>query len=480
MKSSAAISSLPYGEIIHWDATAFLTLHDGYHSRVYHEWSRPTLVQDVGLWIRSVWGGLARFTLAIARSFLRRRTELPAIPRPYALLITTGTAKYAGEEREIADACAKRGLGLLRIYPGKGIGGLHGGSTVPLDSILNAGDQAGAMKNWLGIVLRGSRYMFSRDPKRRSLFAASIFSIRHYCTYASVARRIVVVKGLPRAVLSLCPTAGISVAIVDSMKEAGVTTAGIRTQTTSRHAEHLAINVDLLFCKGRHERAVYEDLFAGRGPRLENACLLSLPEVYPLDPLPLPDKYVLVLGTAPASGQSHESYGDFNDRLFHMAEAVGLPLVFKGHGLAADLDDAWFAKRHTDRTRCFRISDVRRNRELVDRASLVVSAATTLLYYVLLRGTPLVLVQSQTDSAIPNEFHGAPLARNTPAEDLGSVRIDWSALLDSARNAQAWFKENYFLEKGPDAILDGLLGEQDGEAASVREGRWEGGHAAKT
>ena len=469
-----------YGEIIHWDATSFLTLHDGYNSQVYHGKISPSPLQDGWLWLRGILGGLGRFSQALACTFLRKRPDGMPVKSPYLLLMATGTAKFASEEREIVEACKQRGLDVLRVYPGKGVGVSAAGPILPLFSVLRAGDYARAMASWSWAVLLGTRHLFSRDPKRRSLFAASIFPIRQYFVCVGLAQRIAAIHGLPWAALSLCPTAAMSVAVVDCLKAAGVATAGIRTQTTSRHAEHLAINVDVLFCKGRHERAVYENLFAGKGPRLENACLLSLPEVYPLAPLSLPDKYALVLGTAPASGQSDEEYWDFNERLFRVAEAAGLPLVFKGHGMAAELDDAWLAKCDARGERCLRISDVRRNRELMDRAALVVSAATTLLYYALLRGTPVILVQSQTDSAIPDEFRGAPLARNTPAEDLDSVRIDWPALLDSARNAQTWFKENYFLEKGPDAILDDLLGGRDGETASAREGKREGDHAATT
>ena len=480
MKVTQSIQALKYGELIHWDATSFLTLHDGYNSQVYHGIIGPTLLQNGCLWLRGVLGGLGRFSEALAGSLLRRRPVDTTVSCPYLLLVATGTAKYASEEREIVAACEKRGLGVLRVYPGKGGGVSSTGPVLPVHSVLRTGDHARALANWSWAVLRGTRHLFSRDPMRRSLFAASILSIRQYFAYVGLARRIAANHGLPRAVLSLCPTAAMSVAIVASLKEAGVLTAGIRTQTTSSHAEHLAINAAILFCKGVHERGVYENLFAGNGPRLENACLLSLPEVYSLEPLPLPDQYVLVLGTAPASGQSDADYWEYNERLFRVAAAAELPIVFKGHGLAADRDDVWLARGGTDSRRCLRISDVRRNRELIDRASLVVSAATTLLYYALLRGTPVILVQSPTDAAIPDEFRGAPLARNTPAEDLGSVRLDWPALRDSARNAQTWFKENYFLEKGPDWILDQLLGEQAGADSSARPGKKAGGDAATT
>ena len=107
----------------------------------------------------------------------------------------------------------------------------------------------------------------------------------------------------------------------------------------------------------------------------------------------------------------------------------------------------------------------------MERAALVVSAATTLLYPALLRKTPVILVQSPTDSAIPDEFRAAPLARIASETEARSFRLEWSALRDSAEQARAWFGANYVLERGPDAILDVLLGKIDPDKAPARSGK---------
>jgi hypothetical protein len=282
-----------------------------------------------------------------------------------------------------------------------------------------------------------------------------------YCVYTVFARRIVAEHGAPRLLLSLLSSAPLSAAVVEHMRGRSVLTAAIRTQTTSRVADHLVINTDVLFWKSPHERRAYEDLFVGGGPRLEAGCLLSLPEACSAEPLPLPERYVLLLGTAPTSDQGPLDYGRYNEKLFQVAAAAGLPVIFKGHDLAKDLDDAWFAARTAPERPILRVQDIGRNRELIDRSSLMVSAPSTLLYYAILCGTPVILVESKITAAIPDEFRASPIRRIPWEESAALGRLDWSELQDSARAAKAWFEENYCLQKGADYMV-GFLLNQDG------------------
>ena len=57
----------------------------------------------------------------------------------------------------------------------------------------------------------------------------------------------------------------------------------------------IGVNTDILFFKSPHEREAYKKVFGSWGPRLEDGCLLSLPNAYELEPLRLPEEYILLL-----------------------------------------------------------------------------------------------------------------------------------------------------------------------------------------
>ena len=452
-------TALKYWEIIHWDAVSFLTLHDGYNSKLYRGRISPTILQDAVLFFRRIFGGVFRFLQMITCSFVLRKQDVILSKRPYLLLITHGIVKYANEEREICESCIKKGLGVFKVYPSAGICVSTTGQSVPVFSILMPVDYLRAMISWLREVFSCPKYLFSRDRKARSLFISAISAIRQHFVYVALTERIVAAHGVPEVMLSLCPGEATSVTIAGQLKKQGVFTAGMRTQTTSADIEHLAINTDILFCKSRNEKSVYAELFAGTGPRLEEACLLSLPETYQLDPLVLPDKYVLLLGTAPVSNKDRAGYENFNKKLFSVAEMSGLPIVFKGHNMAVPQDDAWFASDGRNWSDCLRITDIRRNRELIDHAALIVMPASTLLYYAILRGTPVIIVPAIIDFSIPDEFQNSPINRIALQQDIVIERFDLENLRNTVQTAERWFNDNYFLQKGADYIIDFLLRE---------------------
>ena len=72
--------------------------------------------------------------------------------------------------------------------------------------------------------------------------------------------------------------------------------------------EHLAINADFLFCKSTWERGDLRPPVPGHGPRLVDGCLLSLPDEYPLEPLALPEPFVLLLGTTRRWNESEAAF----------------------------------------------------------------------------------------------------------------------------------------------------------------------------
>ena len=201
---------------------------------------------------------------------------------------------------------------------------------------------------------------------------------------------------------------------------------------------------------------MYKDLFIEK-PTLVDACIMSIPEVYQNKPLSLPDEYVLVLGTAPDSTQNYGEYEEFNEVLYRVAERAKLPIVFKGHNLAKDLDDEWFESSGVDRRGNLRISDISYNRELIDRATLVISASSTLLYYAIIANKPIIIVSKKKClESIPDEFEMSPIIRISFEQLIESYRFDWVTINDSANKTARWFENNYFLHKGADYIISYL------------------------
>jgi hypothetical protein len=446
-----------YWPTIHWDPVSFLTLHEGRTSRLFHNLVANTFWRDVVQLLRSLVGVVFRFLQQACASVTRRRSRSSA-PVPYCLLMTPGHPKYAFEERAWLEACHARGLGVKVIYLLRDPHVLPGAEAIAMSGTLTLRDCLWAFWRWFCETLHLLACFVIGDAKLRSLSAISVSAVWQYCSCQALAHRLVALQGPPKMAFSLLPGHGWSVAVVDYMKQIGVPTSGIRTQTTSRDVELLAINTDVLFAKSRSERQIYQEVFQGIGPRLEDGCLLSLPDIYDLPPLPLPESYVLLLGTAPVSSDGEHAYGRFNDRLFHVAKSLGLPMVFKGHNLAKQEDDAWLAAGNVDEKRCLRVSDVRCNRELIDRATAIVSAPSTLLYYAILRDKPIVVVEPNYISIFPDEFLSVPIPRVRWEETLP---MHCPLRQESPAAARTWFETEYYVDKGPAYLVDFLLKESD-------------------
>ena len=326
---------------------------------------------------------------------------------------------------------------------------------VSMTDMLTAGDHVRVLALWLREALRLARWSLVRDRKARSLAVVAIPGIRQYYLDLTLARRIDRVFGRPRAVLSLAPWSVTSVAIVTVMKARGVATGATRTQTTLDVEEYLTINADLLFCKGTWERGIYGRLFRGHGPRLVDGCLLSLPEEYPLEPLALPEPFVLLLGTARQWNESEDAHRQVSANLERVAAVPGLPVVYRAHpAQAAELESAARSATHGAMVL---VADMRRNLELIAKASLVVSAHSTLLYQAILAGTPTVVVHIDLPDAPADEFMGSPLLRIRPEQIDGLKPEDLAPARQLTAEAQAWFTANYFVDQGAGSIIDQLL-----------------------
>jgi hypothetical protein len=445
-----------YWGIIRRDAVQFLSVHSGYGSELYHDQVHPSLGQDLVRGLRSTIGGGLQLLRGFAWSCLRTRSGGSASEDKYLLLITPGGSKYAGEEREIVQECRARGIATRTVYVIESTGGSMDSGALSVRTLLTPGDYARVWLSWVLEVATGLHWYASRDRKARSLFAASIFGLRQHHTKVAFARRILLEYGKACAVLSLAPTSAASVTIVEFMKTEGVATAGIRTQTTSAHQEHLAINTDVLFCKSIPEKRIYESVLRGQGPRLEDGCLLSLPDTYALEPLVLPDKYVLLLGTTPHYGQDNAESEDFFATLWCVATAARLPVVFKGHP-AEGYGGGRLGGLSLEGEECLVVTDVRRNRELIDRSALIVAAPSTLLYYAILRGIPVVIAEARRSGALEDEFATAPMRRVGHDQATALGLLQWEDLRDSAVRARAWFEKNYFLNKDAGYLVDYLL-----------------------
>lgn len=448
-----------YWPIIHWDATCYLTDHDGYRSQLFHDKIAPNLARDLISAVRGSLGGVIRFLQAFVRSFVRRGQTPNAAHQQYVLLISVGTSKYAGEEQEIIEACGRGRLGTLLLRVDSRNGMFREMDQFSLDSMLHPSDYIGALWRWSCDVFRGRKWFFGCGGKSRSLFVSSIYSMRHYAVDVALSRRILSDYGTPLWSLSLCPSSSMSRAVFEHFKTRGILTAGVRTQATSYGVENLAINTDILFCKSAHEKGAYEAVFGSDGPDLEEGCVLSLPVSSDLGRLVLPEEYALLLGTAPSTGQDTGDYHRFNRKLFEAAAVARLPAIFKGHNLARDLDDAWFSGEGAIHGECVRISDIRHNRELIDRASLVLTAPSTLIYYAILRQIPVIVIEAEYCTWVADEYQSSPLKRVPWDQEIGFGCLDPNELTASARAAKEWFEKTYFLEKDSDFLVDFLLKE---------------------
>jgi len=449
---------IKYWDIIHWDAASFLTNHDRYNSRLYYNKIKSNLFIDIILLFRGILGGIFRFMQeiinALFQNYSHNNNNNILGNQQYILLITNGTIKYASEEDDIIATCNKKGIILLIIYPGKSVNIIHKDQSKILCSIFRPIDYVRPIIEWVFKGINKSHYLFSREKKLRSLFIASIPLIRNYFVNFALAKRIFSIHGLPRAVLSLSSFTCASVAIVDYMKSKGVFTASIRTQSTTFALEHLSINTDVLFCKSLHERDVYNKLFKGKGPRLVDACLMSIPKAYSNQPISLPDEYVLVLGTI---GEDYQDHRNINERLFGVAGLGKLPIVFKGHNLAEDFDNVWFVKEGVNSNQVMRIKNIKYNRVLIDNATLIVSTNSTMLYYALLINKPIIIVQIHMDKLLSDEFQHAPIIRIDKKKYIKDIKIDLTELKNICETTKVWFNNNYCIEKGSEYIVNYLL-----------------------
>jgi hypothetical protein len=448
----------PYWEIIRFDAAYFTTPHASRGAQIYRGLHAPGLGEDLWHTLRSIAAGVVRQLQGAVRASHRRVRPLPPRPRPYLLLITAKAGRYAREEREVTEACAARDLPMGRVLLGSRDVQFDAPEPVSYADLLSAGDHVRVLALWLRETARIGRWWLARDRKARSLSAAAIPGIREYYLDLVFARRIDQVCGRPRALLTLTPWSSTSVAIINTMRARGVATWATRTQTTIDIDEHLAINADILFCKSTWERRLYGRLFRGRGPRLVDGCLLSLPEQYSLEPLALPEPFVLLLGTTRRWNESEAAFRRVCASLERVASVPGLPVVYRAHPThAAGLERGAGSAINGAFTS---VTDQRRNFELVSRASLVVSAPSTLLYHAILAGAPTVVVHIDPPDEPADEFIDSPLLRIRLEQIDALEPEDLAPARQLAADARAWFASNYFLDKGAGYMVGQLLSHQ--------------------
>lgn len=441
-----------YWHVIHWNAVSFLTGHDGRNSRLLRDDFAPDLIQDIVYGFRSTFISTAKLLKEIVLCFLKRKIRLSKNRQPYLILITLDSPKYAGEKQKILEACARNKLNVLIIYPGQGFSE-SGIFIMPFNLILVLTDYLNAIKSGFREIISGVRFFFSGDRKLRSLFVSTIASIQPYFLNKAIAQSLVHCYGKPQLVLSLCPFSSASIAMIEYFKNNDIFTAGIRTQTTSFSLEHLVINTEVLFVKSLYEKSMYEAVLSSRGPRLEEGCLLSLPKNYQNIVLDLPEQFILLLGTAMGAEQKPNDYYDFNDALFRIAGEFNLPIVFKGHNLSKKNDDIWF-QNQGEKIKCMRVSDMQKNRALIDRAFLVVTAPSTLVYYAILKIKPMIILQTSLMCSAANEFNSSPIIQIKYNQKLDKKYIDINELIIVAKDTLSWFTSNYYLDKGPDYIVN--------------------------
>ena len=204
--------------------------------------------------------------------------------------------------------------------------------TLLLQDVLTPLDYCPVLCLWLARCAGAMRWWFSGDRKARSLSVAAIPGIRQYYLDRAFARRIELLHGRPRAVLTIAPWSDVSVAIVDHMRKRAIATAGIRTQTTLQLDEHLVINTDVLFCKGVWEKEfVFPCSFVGHGPALVDGCLLQSARGVRSRTPSLPDDFVLLVGHRAPIQPGRDGLPGRLRLLEQVAEASGLPVVYRAH-----------------------------------------------------------------------------------------------------------------------------------------------------
>jgi len=373
------------------------------------------------------------------------------------LLITIGSVKYATEEKEIKEVSLKEGLQIRTVHVSGDKNILSDGEQMSMDSLLTEKDYIFAHMKWLANVFRYIYKLFSKDKKCRSLFVNVIPSIRQFYIYHVFARRIINNFGHPILFFSLCPSSQMSIVFADHMKSCNVLTAGIRTQTTSYALEHMAINTDILFCKSFHEKNSYKALMGDTGPQLKRGCLLSLPIEMHLNSMALQDKYILLLGTTPPARQKPEIHFLYNEKLLKVAKSAGLPIVFKGHTMATSLDQAWLTHNGNNGDSFINVTEKARNKELIDNATIIVTAASTLIYHGILANKPVIILESKYDSEYIDEFSESPIHRIKWEQEITKNQLNWKKLEEATIKTKVWFEDNYFLNKDSRYMLTSML-----------------------
>ena len=193
------------------------------------------------------------------------------------------------------------------------------------------------------------------------------------------------------------------------------------------------------------------------GPQLKQGCLLSLPMEVNLNSMELPDKYILLLGTAPPAGQKQEIHFLYNEKLFKVAKSAGLPIVFKGHTMATSLDKAWFSHSSNNKDSFINVSETERNKELIDNATVIVTATSTLIYYGILSNKPVIILESKYDSEHIDEFFESPIPRIKWGQETTKNHLNFKKIEEATINNKIWFEDNYFLNKDSRYMITSIL-----------------------
>jgi hypothetical protein len=242
-----------YWYILKWSPTSFISGHEGKNALLFRDIAKPGLMQDITHLVGSALISTIKLTNMLAKKTLNRKMKRNASEAPFLLLITFGTPKYAGEEEEIIRACMRSGINIIIFYVVKNVI-MENGASSPVHLLPNLSCYIKTLFFGLKEITVGMRYFFSSNPKKRRLFASIAGSIHPYLFNKIVAKSIINIFGKPKAVLSLCPFAPASIAMIESFKESMILTLGIRTQSTSYAMEHLVINSDILFAKSEYEK----------------------------------------------------------------------------------------------------------------------------------------------------------------------------------------------------------------------------------
>lgn len=448
--------------IVRWDPAGVLTEHDGAirgrlkEGRESSKWIRGRS----GL--RSLAAFLARTAYQVARSTFQWTARNPIVQRDYVVLVSPGSLKYANEEREMRAVFERLGLEVLTVALGRPVRLCGGGGSDPQEARLGTSSSWRVAANTIRSVietLRGSEP--AAAATEREWIPALVPMIRQYHLSKAIGDGLLARYGRPRALFSLCPQSSVSRALVDSMKSANVLTAGMRTQLTAAATEHFGINVDVLYCKSRGEKAAYGLVGPESGPILREGCVLSFPEKGAPSTSPCREPFVLLLGTAPAAGQSRESYEAYNARLLQVAECLALPAVFKSHGLGLKRDSEWLDRGAGNLKGNAWVTDATANASLIERAAVVVSAPSTLLFYAVVKAKPIVIVESEYSQTVFDDFKRSPIPRVGWLQRPQECGMTLSGVSARTEETMAWFRDWYFVERDASVIARELLGETE-------------------